>query len=82
MALVKINFTQNRLERLETDKKAYSVADSEIAGLRCKVYPTGNKVLLVYKKPRRGKAAVTVKICNLNDMQLDAISHAGSSILT
>ena len=61
-------FTLARLRKLEPAAKEYAVFDEKQAGLQCRVYPTGRKVLFVHKRPKGSHRAARVQICTFDEI--------------
>ena len=62
----KIKFTLARLKALPATGDRYTVLDTEIPGLQCRVSPTGDKSFSIYKRPKGQHNPVRVKIHNIS----------------
>jgi integrase len=65
----KTQFTVKGLDALSPESKPYTINDVTVPGLRCRVWPSGKKVLEVRR--RVGPRVVTAKICNAGDLPLN-----------
>lgn len=84
MATDKFKFTLAKLKALPATGKRYTVKDTEISYLQCRVSATGARSLSIYRKPRGKHAAVRVTIRNTGSMadiraEADAINKELSS---
>lgn len=64
MDKTQFKFTLARLKALPATGNRYIVRDTEIPGLQCRVSPTGERSLSIYKRPRGKPNPVRVKIHN------------------
>lgn len=69
----RFNFTQARVKNLSaaTGKDYYTRYDVEVPKLCVRVYPTGNKVFYVLKKPPTGGRLKPVRLDSFSDMNVD-----------
>jgi len=65
------NFTLPRLEALQLTDKEYTVADSGQPGLTCRVLPSGEKTLQVFKRPKGSHKLARIKICEAGAQALE-----------
>jgi integrase len=75
-------FTKARLERLKPREKEYRVKDTELRGLICRVRPSGNKHLEIYKKPKGFSSPVCVRICAAGELPIEDVHTQAYLILT
>ena len=70
-----IKFTAAKIEALPTRDKEYSAKIEGYRGMRCRVFPSGKKVIEVARKPRGCTNQVRVQICVYGDLPLTSIIH-------
>lgn len=74
-ATKKLNFTASALEKLPVSASEYSVRASNYKGMRCRVFPSGKKLVEVVRKPKGKPNQVRVRICYVGDLPLT--NHKG-----
>ena len=65
------SFTLPRLEALKPAAREYTVADSGQPGLTCRVLPSGEKTLQVYRRPKGSHRPARIKICEVGAQALE-----------
>ena len=80
--ITEFKFTKARLERLEPRDKEYRVKDTALKGLICRVRPSGNKHLEIYKKPKGYSSPVCVRICAAGELPIEDVHTQAYAILT
>ena len=68
MDKAQFKFTLARLKALPATGNRYVVRDTEIPGLQCRVSPTGERSISIYKRPRSRPNPVRVKIHNTSSI--------------